>query len=318
MNLVYLDGYTLNPGDLSWEALQTLGNLKIYDRTDASEVVSRSREAEIILTNKVPITRSMMAELPRLKHIAVTATGYNIIDLEAAKEHGIIVTHVKAYSSYSVAQHTFALLFALTNRVETHDRAVQNGKWEKCEDFTFRETPLVELYGKTLGLIGLGDIGEKVAEIGSALGMNVIAYRKNTEKQPPENVKYASIEEVFSQSDVLSLHCPLTAETKEIVNKKHLVLMKSEAFLINTGRGDLIQEDDLAQALRDKKIAGAGLDVLSSEPPSEDNPLLHIDNCVITPHIAWSLDGARKRLMGMIVDNIKAYQDGKPINVVSG
>lgn len=318
MNLVYLDGYTLNPGDLSWEALEKLGNLKIYDRTDASEVVSRSREAEIILTNKVSITGDMMAELPKLKHIAVTATGYNIIDLEAAKEHNVIVTHVKGYSSYSVAQHTFALLFALTNRVETHDRAVQNGKWEKCEDFTFRETPLVELYGKTLGLIGLGDIGEKVAEIGAALGMKVIAYRRNTEKTPPKNVEYARLEDVFSKSDVLSLHCPLTAETKEIVNKNHLSLMKTESFLINTGRGDLIQEQDLAKVLKEKRIAGAGLDVLSSEPPSEDNPLLHLDNCIITPHIAWSLDGARKRLMGMIADNIKAYQEGSPINVVNG
>lgn len=316
MNLVYLDGYTLNPGDLSWETLEKLGNLKIYDRTSASEVVSRSREAEIILTNKVPITREMMEELPDLKHIAVTATGYNIIDLEAAKEHHVIVTHVKGYSSYSVAQHTFALLFALTNRVETHDGAVQNGKWEKCEDFTFRETPLVELYGKTLGLIGLGDIGEKVAEIGAALGMEVIVYRKNTEKTPPQHVEYASLEDIFSKSDVISLHCPLTAETKEIVNKNHLNLMKDGAFILNTGRGALIQEQDLAQALKEKRIAGAGLDVLSEEPPKGDNPLLHIDNCIITPHIAWSLDGARKRLMGMIVDNIKAYQEGAPINVV--
>jgi len=317
MKLVYLDGYTLNPGDLDWAPIKELGELKIYERTAPSHVVERSKNAEIVLTNKVPITWEMINELPHLKHIAVTATGYNIIDLEAAREKGIIVTNVKGYSSYSVAQHTFALLFALTNRVETHDRAVQKGEWKKSQDFTFRKTRLVEMYGKTLGLIGLGDIGEKVAEIGLALGMEVNVYRKNPKKTTNSKINQVSLADVFSKSDVISLHCPLTPETEGIVNKAHLNIMKETAYIINTGRGALVNEKDLASALKNKKIAGAGLDVLSSEPPTAENPLLNIENCVITPHIAWSLKEARERLMGLIVDNINAYKEGKPINVVN-
>ncbi len=317
MKLVYLDGYTLNSGDLDWASLEELGELKIYERTTPSQVVERSKDAEVVLTNKVPITREIMNKLPNLKHIAVTATGYNIIDLEAAREKGVIVTNVKGYSSYSVAQHTFALLFALTNRVETHDQAVQKGKWQKSKDFTFRETRLVEMYGKTLGLIGLGDIGEKVAEIGLALGMEVNVYRKNPKKTTNLKIHQVSLTDVFSKSDVISLHCPLTSETEGIVNKAHLNIMKETAYIINTGRGALVNEKDLASALKNKKIAGAGLDVLSSEPPTAENPLLNIENCVITPHIAWSLKEARERLMGLIVDNINAYKEGKPINVVN-
>lgn len=317
MKIVILDGYTLNPGDLDWSPVEALGTVHIYDRSTADEVLDRAKEATVLLTNKVVITREIMQQLPKLKYIGVMATGFNIVDLEAATDHGMIVTNVKGYSSNAVAQHTFALLLGLLNRVETHSALVHQGKWAASKDFTFRETALAEVAGKTMGLIGLGDIGQKVAAIAKAFGMRVISFRKNPEKASDATIEMVSLPEIFRRSDVVSLHVPLTAETEHIVNKRSLVTMKSTAYLLNTGRGALIHEGDLAQALQNHQIAGAGLDVLTSEPPLADNPLLKIDNCIITPHIAWSLKEARERLMAALVENIKAFQEGSPINQVN-
>ena len=317
MKIVILDGYTLNPGDLDWSPIKSLGEVTVYERTAAGEVVGRAKGAPIVLTNKVEITRKMMEQLPDLEYIGVMATGFNIIDLPAATDHGITVTNVKGYSTNAVAQHTFALLFALLNRVETHSDLVHAGKWAASKDFTFRETPLLEVVDKTMGLIGLGDIGQKVADIARAFGMRVIAYRKNPQKTNDPDIQMVSLDEVFRQSDVLSLHVPLSAETEHIVNKENLEKMKATAYLLNTARGALINEADLASALDNQVIAGAGLDVLSSEPPLSDNPLLNAKNCVITPHVAWSLQETRERLMHLISENIKAYLHGEPINKVN-
>lgn len=318
MKIVVLDGYTLNPGDLDWSPVESLGDVIVYDRSTPSQVVERAAGAPILLTNKVQITGEIMQQLPDLKYIGVMATGFNLIDLPAASQRGITVTNVKGYSTNAVAQHTFALLFALLNRVETHSDSVHAGKWAASKDFTFRETPLLEIAGKTIGLIGLGDIGQKVADIAKAFGMRVIAYRKNPEKTTDPDIQMVSLDEVFSQSDVLSLHIPLSTETTHLVHAECLRKMKATAYLINTARGALINETDLARALEDQVIAGAGLDVLSSEPPLPDNPLLNAKNCVITPHIAWSLQETRHRLMKLIAENVKAYQQGHPINKVNG
>lgn len=317
MRIVILDGYTLNPGDLDWSPIKSLGEVTVYDRTTPGQVVERAESAPIVLTNKVEITREMMEQLPDLKYIGVMATGFNIIDLPAAADHGITVTNVKGYSTYAVAQHTFALLFALLNRVETHSDLVHAGKWAASEDFTFRETPLLEVAEKTIGLIGLGDIGQKVADVAKALGMRVIAYRKNPEKTTDPDIQMVTLDEVFRQSDVLSLHTPLSTETEHIVNKENLEKMKATAYLLNTARGALINEADLAAALNNQDIAGAGLDVLCTEPPSPDTPLLNAKNCVITPHVAWSLLETRERLMHLISQNIKAYLRGEPVNKVN-
>ncbi len=317
MKIVILDGYTLNPGDLDWSPIKSLGEVTVYERTAAEEVLERAKGVPIVLTNKVEVTRAMMEQLPDLKYIGVMATGFNIIDLPAATDHGITVTNVKGYSTNAVAQHTFALLFALMNRVETHSNLVHAGKWTSSKDFTFRETPLLEVADKTIGLIGLGDIGQKVADIANAFGMRVIAYRKNPEKTTDPNIQMVPLDDVFRQSDVLSLHVPLGTETEHIVNRENLEKMKVTAYLINTARGALINEADLASALEDGIIAGAGLDVLSSEPPSSSNPLLNAKNCVITPHVAWSLQETRERLLHLVSENIKAYLHGEPINKVN-
>lgn len=317
MKIVVLDGYALNPGDLDWSPIEALGMVTLYERSTATEVIERAKAADILLTNKVEISREVIEKLPNLKYIGVMATGFNIVDLEAASEYGITVTNVKGYSTDSVAQHTFALLFALLNRVETHSNLVHKGKWVTSKDFTFRETPLIEIAGKTMGLIGLGDIGQKVADIAKVFGMKVIAYRKSPNKTTDPSIQMVPLEEVFSQSDVLSLHCPLTKETQQIINNDNLDKMKSTSYLLNTARGALINETDLARALDSQQIAGAGLDVLSTEPPLASNPLLNSKNCIITPHIAWSLKEARERLMILITENIKAYQQGSPINQVN-
>ncbi len=317
MKIVILDGYTMNPGDLDWKPITSLGDVTIYDRSTADEVVERAADASIVLTNKVEITREMITQLPALKYIGVMATGYNIVDLQAATDHGITVTNVRGYSTNAVAQHTFALLLALVNRVETHSNMVRAGRWASSIDFTFRETPLLEIADKTIGLIGLGDIGQKVADIAKAFGMRVIAYRKNPEKTTDPNIEMVTMDELFRRSDVLSLHIPLSAETEHIVNSANLEKMKTTAYLINTARGALINEADLASALENHVIAGAALDVLSAEPPSPDNPLLNAKNCVITPHVAWSLQETRARLIDLISENIKAYQRNEPINQVN-
>jgi glycerate dehydrogenase len=317
MHIVILDGYTLNPGDLDWAPLKNLGQITIYDRSRKDQIVERAKNAEIVLVNKVVLSEEILNQLPGLKYIGVIATGYNNIDVTAAKKNGIIVTNVKAYGPASVAQHTFALLLALVNRIETHSQSVFAGEWSSSADFAYWKTPLTELAGKTLGLIGLGDIGSQVAKIGSAFGMKVIAYRKNPQQTQSDSITMVTLEGLFKQSDVVSLHCPLTGETQEMINSNTLSRMKRNALLINTGRGLLINEADLAHALQNQIIAGAGLDVLSVEPPASDNPLLSAPNCIITPHIAWASFEARQRLLHMVAANVKAFADGKPQNVVS-
>ena len=317
MNIVILDGYTLNPGDLSWEPLHELGEVTIYDRSSNDEIAERASKADMVIVNKVVLNDSILNQLPLLKYIGVTATGYNNIDINAAQKHGIIVTNVKAYGPASVAQHTFGLLLALTNHLELHSQSVHNGEWAGSKDFCYWKTPLIELAGKTMGLIGLGDIGSKVADIAKAMGMNVIAYRKNPLKTDDQGITMVTLEKLFHDSDVISLHCPLTDDTRGIINAKTLSQMKKSAFLLNTGRGPLINEQDLADALQNGVIAGAGLDVLSTEPPAVDNLLLSAPNCMITPHIAWASFEARKRLLQITADNMRTFINGNTQNVVS-
>jgi glycerate dehydrogenase len=317
MNIVILDGYTLNPGDLDWSPLHELGQVAIYDRSQKNEIVERAREADALVVNKVVLTEDILDQLPKLKYIGVAATGYNNIDIEATKKRNITVTNVKAYGPASVAQHTFALILALFNRIETHSQSVYAGEWAASADFAYWKTPLTELAGKTIGLIGLGDIGSQVATIAQAFGMKVIAYRKNPTLTEVTHINMVTLDAIFKRSDVVSLHCPLTEETKGLINADTLGLMKKNAILINTGRGPLINESDLAEALKSGIIGGAGLDVLSSEPPAADNPLLYAPNCVITPHIAWATLEARTRLMQMVAANLKAFQSGNPKSVVS-
>ena len=315
MNIVYLDGYTLNPGDLSWAPLEKLGTLTVYDRTAPEEVVERTAQADAVLTNKVVLDAHTLAQLPRLRYVGVTATGYNIIDVKAAHAQGITVTNVRGYSTPAVAQHTFALLLALTNHTELHSQSVRSGDWTNAIDWCYWKTPLVELSGKTLGLIGLGDIGTQVARIALAFGMRVLAHRKSS-ASAEDGIELVELDRLFGESDVVSLHCPLTDQTSGIINAHSLGKMKSSAYLINTGRGGLIQEQDLADALNAGRLAGAAVDVLSMEPPQVGNPLLTAQNCLITPHIAWALSESRTRLMQLTADNIIAYQKGTPINVV--
>lgn len=318
MKIVLLDGYTLNPGDLDWAPLQEIGAFTVYDRVKPEEIVEKAKGAEILLTNKSKITAEVLEQLPELKYIGVTATGYNIVDIEAARERKIPVTNVSDYSSRAVAQHTFSLLLHFTNDVARLGESVRQKQWAQSPDFCYSFSPLTELSGKTLGLIGFGSIANEVAKIGHAFGMRVIAHRRS--EKPAlgfEFVEIMPLEAVFRESDVLSLHCPLTEETKGIINAERLGWMKPTAYLINTGRGPLIVEQELADALNQGKIAGAGLDVLSVEPPSIDNPLQEAKNCVITPHVAWLAFEARRRLLQMTADNIKAFLNGTPINVVN-
>lgn len=316
MNIVVLDGYTLNPGDLSWTGLEQLGQVTVYDRTSDEELLPRAQEADAVIVNKRKLDRKALKQLSRLKYIGVSATGVNNVDLEAAKELGIRVTNVRGYSTNSVAQHTFGLLIALTNHIELHSQSVRNGEWSCNADWCYKVSPLVELHGKTMGLIGLGSIGEAVSKIALSFGMRVIAYRKDVSKGGPEGVELVDLDTLFASSDVVSLHCPLTAETEGIINKSSLAKMKSSAYLINTGRGPLIVEADLAAALNEGKIAGAGMDVLSEEPPKSDNPLLSAKNCIITPHNAWASFEARERLMVLIAENLQAFLEGREVSVV--
>jgi glycerate dehydrogenase len=316
MKIVYLDGYTLNHGDLDWSALLALGDVKIYDRTSPTEIIERTKDADMILTNKCPVNRLTINELPKLKYIGVTATGYNIVDVQAAKERGITVTNVRGYSTDSVAQHTFSLILAITNRLIEHIPDVAE-TWASQPDFCYYRTPLRELSGKTLGIVGLGDIGKKTTEIALAFGMKVIATRRDFTKEKPENIELLSLEELLKNSDFVSLHCPQTLDNQGFMNKKALSMMKPTAYLINTSRGGLINENDLANCLNEGKIAGAGLDVLTTEPPEKNNPLLTARNCLITPHQAWASLEARERLLKMVIENIQAFQAGKLQNVVS-
>ncbi len=316
MNIVVLDGFTLNSGDLSWSELEALGNLKVYDRTKADLVIERSVDAEIIITNKTVLSEEIISHLPKLKYIGVLATGYNVVDVKAASDKNITVTNVPAYSTDSVTQLTFSLLLELAMNVGIHNQSVQKGEWVSSSDFSYSKTPLIELSGLTLGVIGFGRIGKAVAKIADAFGMKVIVNNRS-KIDTPEYATQVELTKIFEESDVVSLHTPLTDENNQFVNKEMLALMKPTSYLINTGRGGLINELDLAEALNTNKIAGAGLDVLSSEPPQKENPLLNANNCVITPHIAWATTAARKRLMQVVVDNVKAFIDGKTQNVVS-
>lgn len=312
MNIVFLDTYTLNPlNDLDISILNTLGKVTLYDRTSTEQIIDRVKDAEIILTNKCTLNAHTISQLPKLKYIGVTATGFNIIDIEAAKAQGIVVANVRGYSSASVAQLVFSLIFGFTNRVAEHARNIEN-TWTSCPDFCFYHSPLIELEGKTLGIIGLGDIGKKVANIGIGFGMKVLANKRDLTSGGMANVQLCSQEQIFQESDFITLHCPLTTDNQEFINKNTLALMKSSAILINTSRGGLIHEQDLADALNLGVIAGAGLDVLSVEPPTNTNPLLTAKNTIITPHIAWAGVNARIELLKGVVENIVSFQQGKP------
>lgn len=316
MNIVVLDGYTLNPGDLAWDSLQALGKCEIYDRTPTVEVVSRARNAEVILTNKTVLTRQQIFALPDLRYIGVLATGYNIVDVAAARERNVPVANVPAYGARSVAQLTLALLLELAHHVGHHAETVRQGRWSQSPDFCYWDFPLVELDGLTLGIVGYGRIGQAVAELGLAFGMKVLAHNPRP-KPAPNTVRFVDLPVLFRDSDVISLHCPLTPETERIVNRERIAQMKPASFLINTSRGPLIDEIALADALNQDRIAGAALDVLAVEPPPADNPLLRARNCLVTPHIAWATRAARARLLDATVANIRAFVEGRPQNVVN-
>lgn len=317
MKIVVLDGYAANPGDLSWDGLKALGECTIYDRTAPEDVLERAKGAEVILTNKVAITAGHMAALPELKYIGVLATGYNIIDIAAAKERGIIVTNIPAYSTPSVAQMVFAHILNITNRVQHYTDEIREGKWTDSNDFCFWDTPLIELLGKKIGLIGLGQTGYNTARLAIGFGMKVWAYTSKSRLQLPPEIRKAELNQLFRECDIVSLHCPLTEATRNLVNAERLAMMKPTAIIINTARGPLVNEQDLANALNSGKIYAAGVDVLSTEPPRADNPLLTAQNCFITPHIAWATSAARERLQTILLENIKAYLDGKPVNNVA-
>lgn len=317
MKIVVLDGYAANPGDLSWDELKSLGDCTVYERTAPEEVRERAAGAEILLTNKVALDAQTLDALPELKYIGVMATGYNIVDVDAAKERGIIVTNIPAYSTDSVAQMVFAHILNITQQVQHYTGEVRNGRWSSNPDFCFWDTPLIELRDKKIGIVGLGHTGFNTARIAIGFGMEVHAYTSKSPFQLPPEVKKMELDELFGTCDIVSLHCPLTDSTRELVNAARLKLMKPTAILINTGRGPLVNEQDLADALNNGTIFAAGLDVLSQEPPRADNPLLTARNCYITPHIAWATTAARERLMQILLNNVKAYLDGKPVNNVA-
>jgi len=317
-NIVILDGYTINPGDNPWTAVEALGNCVIYDRTSPELKVERARDADIILTSKCKLDADVLEALPRLKYISMLATGYNNVDVVAAGRRGIPVANIPAYSTESVAQTTFALILELATAVGQHDAAVKAGEWVRCPDHAFWKTSILELDGLTLGVVGYGTIGRAVARIGAAFGMKILAYAPRIpQNYGPTQVEFVELEELFSRADVVSLNCPQTSENEGFINAKLLSRMKSSAYLVNVARGGLVNEADLAMALRCGIIAGAGLDVVAHEPMLADNPLLTAPNCIFTPHIAWASLAARRRLMAILADNIASYQKGAPINVVN-
>ena len=313
MKIIITDGYTLNPGDLNWEAFETTGDVEYHDRTLPVETIAKTFGADIIVTNKTIIDADIMAAASHLQMIAVTATGYNNVDTAAAKKKGIVVCNVPGYGTHSVAQHTFALLFELTNNAGINAASVANGEWQKAKDWCYSSKPIIELKDKTIGIIGMGKIGKQVASIANAFGMQVVYYGGNAAES---HCKKVSLYDVFIQSDFVSLHCPLTTTNAAFVNKELLGLMKPSSFLINTARGALINEKELSQVLYQNKIAGAALDVLSTEPPEKNNPLIGLSNCIITPHNAWMSREARQRIMDITLENIKAFLKSKPQNVV--
>ena len=317
MNITVLDGYMLNPGDLSWDGFESVGKLTVYDDTSPKDIVSRCLDSDAVITNKVPFSRETMEKLPRLKYIGITATGYNIIDIKAADEMGIIVTNVPEYSTEGVAESVFAHILAFTARVTEHAALVRSGAWQDAGHFSFTAYPLSELYGKRIGIVGMGHIGMRTAEISAAFGMEVV-YSSRSHKPEAEarGFKPVTLDELFSTSDFISLHVPQTDETKGMINRERIRMMKSSAILINTARGGLIDEEALAEALRERRIAGAGLDVLAEEPPVHGSPLLSIPECIITPHIAWAAKETRTRLMNMTLENLVSFMIGTPKNIV--
>lgn len=317
MKIIVLDGYGLNPGDLNWNGFEELGELTVYDRTLPSELMERAAGAEVLITNKTLITADNMEALPELKYIGVLATGYNVVDIDAARAHGIVVTNIPAYSTASVAQMVFAHILNITQRVGYYAHENRQGRWTKNADFCYWDTPLLELEGKIMGVVGFGNIGQATARIAQAFGMTVYVYTSKPQFALPFGMKKVELDELFAECDVVSLHCPLTPTTKEMVNAERLGKMKTSAILINTGRGPLVNEQDLADALNEGKIAAAGLDVLSVEPSVEGNPLLSARNCFITPHIAWATLEARTRLMEIAVQNLESYLKGKTIHNVA-
>ncbi|MGD1820924.1 MAG: D-2-hydroxyacid dehydrogenase [Pleomorphochaeta sp.] len=318
MKIVVLDGYTLNPGDLSWNELKALGDTIIYDRTKACDIVSRIGDAQVVLTNKTPLTKETFEKCKNIKYVGVLATGYNVVDTNAAKEHGIIVTNIPTYSTTAVAQFVFALLLELCHRVGHHSEKVSTGAWANSIDFAFWDYPLIELYGKTMGIIGLGKIGHQTSIIAKSFGLKVIAYNPSKKEEwEKEGIEYVSLDTVLKESDIISLHCPLTPATEKIINKESLSKVKDGVMIINTSRGALIDEEALYQALESKKVSGAAMDVLTHEPPEQDNKLCTHPNCIITPHIAWAPKESRQRLMDIAVDNIKNFINNTPINIVN-
>lgn len=317
MKIVVLDGYGANPGDLSWEPLRQLGELVVYPRTEPNELIDRAKGAEIVLTNKVVLDANILQELKHLKYVGVLATGYNVVDIQAAKQLGIIVTNIPAYSTDSVAQMTFAHILNIMNRVDHYAMANRDGRWSRNQDFCYWDTPLKELAGKTIGIVGLGHIGKKVARIARDFGMDVFAYTSKNAADLPEGIQKTTMDGLFSISDILTLHCPLTPTTRELINKETLAKMKEGAILINTGRGPLVNEQDVADALASGHLGAYGADVMCKEPPAEDHPLFKQPNAFITPHIAWATVEARERLMEIAVHNVKAFLDGNPVHVVN-
>lgn len=315
--IVVLDGYTLNPGDLSWSELEKIGETTVYDRTNPGDIITRIGDADIVLTNKTVLTEEIIKACPNMRYIGCLSTGYNVVDLKTTDALGIVVTNIPAYGTEAVAQHTMALLLEIASRVGIHADAVKAGQWTTCPDFCFWNAPLFELSGKTMGIIGYGAIGQAVGKKAEAFGMEVLAYSPvMTKEQETEHCHMASIEEIYAKSDVIALHCPLTADNAQMINKAAIEKMKDGVVILNTSRGGLIQEEDLKEALNCGKVAAAGLDVVSTEPIHEDNPLFEAKNVWITPHIAWAPLEARNRLMGMAIDNVRAFLAGTPTNQV--
>ena len=318
MKITVLDGYCMNPGDLSWDALREIAEVQVFDRTHPDEVATRAAGADGVLTNKTPMRAEVFRRLPDLKYIGVLATGYDVIDIVAARAHGVLITNIPTYASASVAQFVFALLLELCHNVKLHSDAVRAGEWRRSPDWSFSKTPLMELAGKTMGIVGFGRIGRQTGKIADALGMRVLAYDTVHGADPGwEGFRWAPLEEVLRESDAISLNLPLTPETRGVINRNTLALMKPSAFLINTSRGPLVVDHDLAEALNNGVLAGAGLDVLSVEPPPDDNPLLTARNCLVTPHMAWATREARSRLMDMVIENVRCFLAGKPRNVIT-
>lgn len=311
MNICILDGFSVNPGDLNWDAMNKLGTVTVYDRTAPNLILERAADAEIVLTNKVPINAKTINALPKLRYIGVLATGYNIIDTEAAKAKGVVVTNIPAYSTMSVAQMAFAHILNITNRISHYASDTASGKWTSCPDFCYWDTPLTELSGKTMGIVGLGNTGMATARIALAFGMKVLAFTSKPQSDLPEGIYAATMENLLTTADVISLHCPLNASTRGLIGKESLAKMKKTAILVNTGRGPLVNEAELAEALNRGDIAAFGADVLSKEPPTADNPLLSARNCFITPHIAWATLEARSRLMDIAVENVRQFVAGE-------